>query len=159
MVETADSVDNGAGYGSNDLFFVIDNPVRDSQRFENRFHAADVVSIPFVGLCTTLQQIQTKRPQVRRILKAEIEALRYLHGDPKGTVDVIRKRFAMDESLAAEAYAVVSRAFSRDSRTARQALDTLIEMEKKDNQVPQNITAEQIYDPSLVEEALKELGG
>lgn len=122
-------------------------------------HAADVVSIPFVGLCTTLQQIQTKRPQVKRILKAEIEALRYLHGDPKGTIDVIRKRFSMDESLAAEAYAVVSRAFSRDSRTARQALDTLIEMEKKDNQVPQNITAEQIYDPSLVEEALKELGG
>ena len=121
-------------------------------------HAADVMSIPFVGLSTTLQQIQSKRPQVKRILKAEIEALRYLHGDPKGTIDVIRKRFSMDEALAAEAYGVVIRAFSRDSRTPRQALDTLLELEKKDNQVPQNITADQIYDPSLVEEALKELG-
>jgi NitT/TauT family transport system substrate-binding protein len=122
-------------------------------------HAADVVSIPFVGLCTTLQQIQSKRVQVKKVLKAEIEALRYLHGDPKGTIDVIRKRFSMDEPLAAEAYAVVSRAYSSDGRTPRQALESLLEMEKKDAQVPAHITPDQIYDPSLVEEALKELGG
>lgn len=122
-------------------------------------HASEVMSIPFVGLSTTVQQIQSKRPQVKRILKAEIEALRYLHADPKGTIDVIRKRFSMDESMATESYQVVSSAFTRDGRTARQAVDTLLDMERKDNAVPQSVTAEHVYDPSLIEEALKELGG
>jgi NitT/TauT family transport system substrate-binding protein len=122
-------------------------------------HASEVMSIPFVGLSTTVQQIQSRRPQVKRILKAEIEALRYLHADPKGTIDVIRKRFSMDESMATESYQVVSSSFTRDGRTARQAVDTLLDMERKDNAVPQSVTAEHVYDPSLVEEALKELGG
>jgi hypothetical protein len=65
----------------------------------------------------------------------------------------------MDESMATESYHVVSSAFTRDGRTSRQAVDTLLDMEKKDNAVPQSVTAEQVYDPSLVEEALKELGG
>src|ERR1043166_8454237 len=122
-------------------------------------HASDVVTIPFVGLSTTLQQIQSKRPQIKRILKAEIEALRSLHADSRGTIEVIRARFAMDESMATESYQVVKGAFSRDSRTSRQALDGLLEQDKKDNQIPASVTAEQVYDPSLVEEALKELGG
>jgi sulfonate transport system substrate-binding protein len=122
-------------------------------------HAFDVVSIPFVGLSTSVQMIQSRRPQVKRVLKAEVEALRYLHGDPKGTVDVIRARFSMDESMAGESYQVVKRAFSRDGRIVRQALDGLLEADKKDNLIPQSITADQVSDPSLNEEALKELGG
>jgi NitT/TauT family transport system substrate-binding protein len=122
-------------------------------------HASEVVSIPFVGLSTSVQMIQSRRPQVKRVLKAEIEALRYLHGDPKGTVDVIRTRFSMDDSMAAESYQVVKGAFSRDGRIVRQALDGLLDVDKKDNLIPQSITADQVSDPSLNEEALKELGG
>ncbi len=122
-------------------------------------HTADVLSIPFVGLSTTVQKISRSRAQVKRVLKAEIEALRYLRANPGGAIEVIRRRFAMDEAMARESYEVVIGAFSRDGRMSLSAVETLLGLEKKDGLIPQSVTADQVVDRALGEEAVKELGG
>jgi len=48
-------------------------------------HTAEYVTIPFSGLGTTVARIKSNRPQIKRLLKAEIEALRHIHGDAAGT--------------------------------------------------------------------------
>ena len=93
-------------------------------------HTAEYVTIPFSGLGTTVARIKSNRPQIKRLLKAEIEALRHIHGDAAGTTGVIRKRFNMEEKLARESYDVVANAFSRDGRVPLDGVEILLQIEK-----------------------------
>ncbi len=122
-------------------------------------HTSQVLSIPFVGLSTTLKKISNNRSQIKKALKAEIEALRYLHRNPAGSVELIRRRFAMDEQTARESYNVVIDAFTKDGRTSPEAVEELLAPDKKDGVIPKTVTVDQVTDLSLIEEALKELGG
>ena len=60
-------------------------------------HTAQYVTIPFSGLGTTIDRIKNNRAQIKKLLKAEIEALRFIQDNAAGTTEVIRKRFNMDE--------------------------------------------------------------
>lgn len=120
---------------------------------------AQHVTIPFSGLGTTIERIQNKRPQIMRVLKAEIEALRFIQGNAAGTTEVIRKRFNMDEKLARESYDIVAESFSRDGRVPLDGVDILLQIEKDQKLIPPTVTPQMVVEQSLVEEALKELGG
>jgi ABC-type nitrate/sulfonate/bicarbonate transport system substrate-binding protein len=120
---------------------------------------ADHVVIPFSGLGTTLDRIKNNRAQVKRVLKAEIEALRFIQNNAAGTTEVIRKRFNMDEKLARESYDAVVNSFSRDGRVPLDGVDILLQIEKDAKVIPATVTPQMIVDALLVEEALKELGG
>jgi ABC-type nitrate/sulfonate/bicarbonate transport system substrate-binding protein len=122
-------------------------------------HTADYVTIPFSGLGTTVERIKNNRAQVKRLLKAEIEALRFIQNTAAGTTEVIRKRFNMEEKLARESYDVVVNAFSRDGRVPLDGVDILLQIEKDAKQIPLTVTPQMVVEPSLVEETLKELGG
>ena len=120
---------------------------------------AQYVTIPFSGLGATTDRIKTNRAQIKRVLKAEIEALRFIQGNAAGTTDVIRKRFSMDEKLARESYDVVVDAFSRDGRVPLDGVDILLQIEKDQKLIPTTVTPQMVIEQSLVEEALKDLGG
>ncbi|MGE5217764.1 MAG: ABC transporter substrate-binding protein [Chloroflexota bacterium] len=119
---------------------------------------ADYVTIPFSGLGTTIDRIKTNRAQIKKLLKAEIEALRFIQTNAAGTAEVIRKRFKMDEKLARESYDVVVNAFSRDGRVPLDGVEILLQIEKDAKQIPANITPQMVVDPSLIDETLKEMG-
>jgi NitT/TauT family transport system substrate-binding protein len=119
---------------------------------------AQYVTIPFSGLGSTIERIKSHRAQIKRVLKAEIEALRFIQGNAAGTTEVIRKRFNMDEKLARESYDVVVDAFSRDGRVPLDGVDILLQIEKDQKLIPATVTPQMVVEPSLVEEALKELG-
>ena len=122
-------------------------------------NTAQYVTIPFSGLGTTLDRIKSNRAQIKKLLKAEIEALRYLRDNPAGTVEVIRKRFSMDDKTARESYDVVVDAFSRDGRVPLDGVDILLQIEKDQKLIPATVTPQMVVEQSLVEEALKEMGG
>ena len=121
-------------------------------------NTADVVSIPLAGLSTTVEKIKQNRSQVKRVLKAEVEALRYLRDDAAGATEVIRKRFAMDEAMARDSYAAVVNAFSRDGRIPIAAVEEILSLEKKEGLIAKIVTVDQVIDTSIAEEVLKEWG-
>lgn len=121
-------------------------------------HTGELLNFPFSGLGTTLDKIGKSRAQARKLLRGEIEALRFVRANPAGTTEVIRKRFSMDEKMARESYEVVVDAFSRDGRVPLEGVEILLSIEKAANQIPQNVTAEMVVDNTLVDETLKELG-
>jgi len=120
-------------------------------------HTGKLLNFPFSGLGTTLDKIGKNRAQARKLLRGEIEALRFVRANPAGTTEVIRKRFSMDEKLARESYDVVVEAFSRDGRVPLEGVEILLGIEKAANQIPPNVTAEMVVDNTLVDETLKEL--
>ena len=121
-------------------------------------HTAEYVTIPFSCLGTTVERIKNNRPQIRRLLKAEIEALRYIQANAPGTIEVIRKRFNMEEKLARESYDVVVNAFSRDGRVPLEGVDILLQIEKDQKLIPASVTPQMVVETSLVDEVLKEFG-
>jgi ABC-type nitrate/sulfonate/bicarbonate transport system substrate-binding protein len=120
-------------------------------------NTADVVAIPLAGLSATLDKIKQNRSQVKRVLKSEIEALRYLREDASGAIEVIRRRFAMDDAMARESYEVVVNAFSKDGRVDTVGVENLLEIERKAG-LPKTVNIDQVIDASIAEEVLKELG-
>lgn len=120
--------------------------------------ATKVVSIPSTGLSATVEKIRQNRAQVKRALRAEVEALRYLRDNQASSVEVIRKRFAMDEGLARESYAVIVDAFSKDGRIDSAGIDALLDLEKKSGLIAKTVTTDQVADATLGEEVLKEMG-
>jgi ABC-type nitrate/sulfonate/bicarbonate transport system substrate-binding protein len=120
-------------------------------------HTAQYVTIPFSGLGTTLERIKSHRAQIKKLLKAEIEALRFIHANAAGTIEVIRKRFSMEEKLARESYDVSADAFSRDGRVPLDGVDILLQIEKDAKQIPATITPQMVVEASLIEEVLKDL--
>jgi NitT/TauT family transport system substrate-binding protein len=120
---------------------------------------AQYVTIPFSGLGATTDRIKSNRPQIKLVLKGEIEALRFIQTNAAGTTEVIRKRFNMDEKLARESYDVVVEAFSKDGRVPLDGVDILLQIEKDQKLIPPTVTPQMVVEQSLVEEALKELGG
>ncbi len=121
-------------------------------------NAADVVAFPLAGLSTTVDKIKQNRAQVKRALKSEIEALRYLRDDAAGSTDIMRRRFAMDDPLARDSYAAVVNAFSRDARIPVASVENVLNLEKKEGLIAKNITVEHVADLSIAEEVLKEMG-
>jgi len=121
-------------------------------------HSAKIVAFPIAGLSTTLRKITQNRAQVKKVLRADMEALRYLRQQPQGTIDLIAKRFAADPAVAAESYRMVIDSFN-DGRISSEAMDKLLDSDKKVGAIPQSITLDQVADPSLAEEVFKEMGG
>lgn len=120
---------------------------------------ADHVVIPFSGLGTTTDRIKNNRAQVKKLLRAEIEGLRYIQSNRAGTAEVIRKRFHMDEKLARESYDTVVNAFSRDGRVPLDGVELLLQIEKDAKQISATVTPQMVVDSSLVDEVWKEMGG
>ena len=92
------------------------------------------------------------------MLKAEIEALRFIQANAAGTSEVIRKRFNMDEKLARESYDVVVDAYSRDGRVPLDGVDILLQIEKDQKLIPPSVTPQMVVEPSLIEEAPEGVG-
>jgi ABC-type nitrate/sulfonate/bicarbonate transport system substrate-binding protein len=105
-----------------------------------------------------VDKIRQNRSQVKRVLKSEIEALRYLSADAAGSTEIIRKRFAMDDALARDTYAIVVNSYSRDGRVDQAGVENLLDMERKAGLIPKTMTVDQVIDASIAEEVLKEMG-
>jgi NitT/TauT family transport system substrate-binding protein len=120
-------------------------------------NAAKIVTFPFGGLATSLKNIVENRAQVKKVLKAEIEALRYLRTEPRGTVDLISKRFATDQSVAEDSYRLVIEAFT-DGKISPRGVEILLDMDKKEGSISNAVSVNQVVDSSLAEEVFREMG-
>ncbi len=117
---------------------------------------SDVLPIPAGGLGTTLQKINNNRSQVKRVLKAELEALRYLRSSPQEAKKLMQKRFALDALMVEDTYNFVIGSYGADGRLPREGVKALLDLEKENRVIPQSVTVEQVVDFSLLEEVLKE---
>ena len=128
------------------------------ERFPLIAHSAKLISFPIAGLSTTVRKINQNRAQVKRVIRAEMEALRYLRQQPQGTIDLISKRFATDAEVAADSYRLAIDAFN-DGRISFQGMERLLDSDKKAGAIPKSVTVDQVVEASLAEEVFKEMGG
>jgi NitT/TauT family transport system substrate-binding protein len=117
--------------------------------------ASDVAQFPFVGITASLDKIKNQREQVKKVIRAEIDAIRFIRERRSETIEMIARLFNMDKDIAQKSYDFTASFFSRDARIQPEAVKRLIALEKEAGNIKEDIEVSQIAELSLVEEALK----
>jgi NitT/TauT family transport system substrate-binding protein len=121
-------------------------------------NAPDIVSMPLAGLGTLQATIDTRRDQVKRVVKAEIQALGRIRSHPDETIALIADLFETDNATAREAYGYLMPSFSDDGTPEPVGIATVLKLEQEDGPTPAPATYEQVADPTIAAEAQAELG-
>lgn len=118
---------------------------------------SDVLQFPFVGPSTHLEKIKSQRDQVKRVIRAEIDALNFIRGRRQESIEMISRIFKMDKDIAQKSYDFTVSFFSRDARINPEGVKRLVALEKESGNIPGEIPISQIAELSLVEEVHREL--
>lgn len=119
--------------------------------------ASDVSPLPFGGLGTTLNKIRKQREQVKRAIKAELEALRFIRERKEETTQFIARFYRMSPEVARITYNFSASFFSKDGRIIPEAVERYIEIERETSRSKANVPLSNVVDLSLVEEVHKEM--
>jgi ABC-type nitrate/sulfonate/bicarbonate transport system substrate-binding protein len=117
--------------------------------------ASDVVQFPFVGITTHVDKIKSQREQVKRVIRAEVEALRFIRERRPESIEMIGRIFNMDKEIAQKSYDFTASFFSKDARIQPEAVKRLIALEKEVGGIKDDIDVSQIADLAIAEEALR----
>jgi ABC-type nitrate/sulfonate/bicarbonate transport system substrate-binding protein len=121
--------------------------------------ASDVAQFPFVGITVHLDKIKNQREQIKRVIRAEIDALRFIRERRQESIDMIARLFKMDKEIAQKSYDFTASFFSKDARIQPEAVKRLIALEKEAGNIKEDVDVSQVADLSLVEEALRQTSG
>jgi ABC-type nitrate/sulfonate/bicarbonate transport system substrate-binding protein len=119
--------------------------------------ASDVAQFPFVGPTANLDKIKNQREQVKKVIRAEIEALRFIRERRQESIDMIMRLFKMDKEIAQKSYDFTASFFSKDARIQPEAVKRLIALEKEAGNIKEDVDVSQVADLSLAEEVHREL--
>jgi NitT/TauT family transport system substrate-binding protein len=119
--------------------------------------ASDVASLPFGGLGTTVDKIRKQRDQVKRAIKAELEALRFIRERKEETTQFITRFYGMSAEVARITYSFSASFFSPDARVIPEAVERYMEIESETSGGKSKTPLSRVVDLSLVEEVQKEI--
>jgi NitT/TauT family transport system substrate-binding protein len=121
--------------------------------------ASEVVQFPFVGISTHLDRIKNKRAQVKRLIRAELDALKFIRERKEETVELIGRHFRMERDIAQKSYDFTASFFSKDGRINPDGVKKLIAIEQETGGLKADVPVAQTADLSLVDEVHRELAG
>ncbi len=119
--------------------------------------APEVLREPQNGLAVTAERLAQQREQVRHMVQAEIESIRFMQQNRAATVALTREWLEISQAEAEEAYDFVLPALIPDGRIDVEGLRRYVATEKADGTVPADFQIESILDTQLAEEALRAL--
>ena len=124
--------------------------IAKQQGFRFLGSAGDVLQIPFTGISTTAAKIQRSREQVKRMIQAQIDAMRWIKSQKADAIRFLREFFDTDEATALESYNIYIPLIIEDVRVSAEGVKAVLAAEGA-----ANVSWEQVAEPSLVDEVLK----
>ena len=128
-------------------FFII----AKRQGFTLLGSAADVIDMATVGIGTSTRKIQQEREQVKKMVRVQLDTLRWIKTQKAEVVPFLQKFFGLDEDVAAESHAIYSRLLIDDARPLAEAVKTVLDQQGKPD-----LPLDRVVDASIVEEVLRE---
>ena len=113
--------------------------------------AADVIDMATVGIGTSTRKIQQEREQVKKMVRVQLDTLRWIKTQKAEVVPFLQKFFGLDEDVAAESHAIYSRLLIDDARPLAEAVKTVLDQQGKPD-----LPLDRVVDASIVEEVLRE---
>jgi NitT/TauT family transport system substrate-binding protein len=128
-------------------FFVV----AKGQGFNLLGTASDVIDMATVGIGTSTRKIQQEREQVKKMLRAQLDTLRWIKTQKAEVVPFLQKFFELDEGIALESHAIYSRLIIDDAKPLAEAIKTVLDQQGKPD-----LPLDRVVDATIVEEVLRE---
>lgn len=120
--------------------------------------AYELFSYPTGGLTASVKKIRERPDESKRVIKAGIKAIRYIHQNREGTIQFMMEWMKIDREMATATYESTSKAFNEDGSIPEDGLRLLIEEAKQSTKVEREVPLSDVVDLSILTEAQKELG-
>jgi hypothetical protein len=104
-----------------------------------------------VGIGTSARKIQQEREQVKKMVRAQLDTLRWIKTQKAEVIPFLQKFFDLDEDVAVESHAIYSRLIVDDARPLPEAIKTVLDQQGKPD-----MPLDRVIDGSVVEEVLRE---
>jgi NitT/TauT family transport system substrate-binding protein len=118
----------------------------------------DLLPYPSAGLTTTEQMLANERAFVKSALRGYVRGLQRIRTDRPATVATIRELLDMDEETAQGTYEFALATLSPDGTAPEEALRVVLEIERTNLGITQEMPLTTGMDFTLVEEIRRELG-
>ncbi len=117
-------------------------------------NAADLHGLLAGGLAANLKKLKEQPDQVRRVLKAMVQALKYIQENPEGTQQVMMNWLKLDREMAADIYQMSKNNFTKDGIVDDSMLNSLVTTMLAEAGI-KNVAPTQLVDFSLLHQVLK----
>lgn len=128
-------------------FFVV----AKRQGFNLLGTASDVIDMATVGIGTSIKKIQQEREQVKKLVRAQLDTLRWIKTQKAEVVAFLQKFYDLDEGMAVESHAIYSKLIIDDAKPLAGPIKTVLDQQGKPD-----MPLDRVVDASVVEEVLRE---
>jgi ABC-type nitrate/sulfonate/bicarbonate transport system substrate-binding protein len=136
------------------------NSVETVRMVKQGFHvlarAADELELPQSGLGMSVASMQSKRDFFRPAIQAVVDAIRIIVSQKERTVPVLMKQLALNQEEAGYVYDGLLKGWALDGKPTVNAMKLEFELDQRDMGLKDLPRAEQVFDFSLLEEALSQ---
>ncbi len=117
-------------------------------------NAADYHGLLAGGLGVNTGKLRDQPDQVRRVIKAMLQALRYLRENPEGTQQIMISWLKLDRDMAAEIYQMAINNYTRNGMVEDSMLNSLVTTMLAEAGI-KGVAPSQLTDFTLLQQALK----
>ena len=117
-------------------------------------NAADLHGLLAGGLAVNIRKLKEQPDQVRRVLKAMVEALQYIQENPEGTQQVMADWLKIDREMAADIYQMAKNNYTKNGMVEESTLNSLVTTMLAEGGI-KNVSPSQLVDFSLLQQVLK----
>jgi ABC-type nitrate/sulfonate/bicarbonate transport system substrate-binding protein len=117
-------------------------------------NAADLHGLLAGGLAANIKKLKEQPDQVRRMLKAMVEALQYVQDNPEGTQQIMADWLKIDREMAADIYHMAKNNYTKNGMVDQATLNSLVTPMLAEAGI-KNVTPSQLVDFSLLQQVLK----
>ena len=117
-------------------------------------NAAELHGLLAGGLAVNIKKLKEQPDQVRRMLKAMTQALKYMQDNPDGTQQVMMSWLKLDREMAAEIYQMARNNYTKDGMVEESMLNSLVTTMLAEAGI-KGVTPSQLTDFSLLHQAMK----
>ena len=117
-------------------------------------NAAELHGLLAGGLAVNTKKLKEQPDQVRRMLKAMTQALRYMQENPDGTQQVMMSWLKLDREMAADIYKLAVNNYTKNGMVEETMLNSLVTAMLAEAGV-KNVAPSQLVDFALLQQALK----
>lgn len=118
----------------------------------------DLFNYPQVGLIVNDRKMKESREEIKRIIKAGIEANRYIRSNREGTIQFLMEWMRTEKDVAVATYDALLPAFNDDGNCPEDGMRLVIDGAKNAAKVSRDVSVKDVADPSILKEAQRDLG-
>jgi ABC-type nitrate/sulfonate/bicarbonate transport system substrate-binding protein len=118
----------------------------------------DLFNYPQVGLIVNDRKIKESREEIKRMIKASIDANRYIRSNREGTVQFLMEWLGIEKDVAAATYEASLPAFNDDGNCPEDGMRLVIDGAKNAAKVNREISSDEVANLRILREAQRELG-